>query len=84
MFAFVFDSVGGGEWIVLAAVVLIVAGPQNLPKTARKIGNIIGTIKRTCNALMQEILAMDEEEVPPPPPVASAREQEDTTLHDRT
>ena len=41
MFAFVFDSVSGGEWLVLLAVILIIVGPKNLPSAARKVGELI-------------------------------------------
>ena len=37
-FAFIFESIGGTEWLVLLGVVLIIVGPKNLPAAARKMG----------------------------------------------
>ena len=45
-FGFVFESVAGTEWLVLLGVVLIVVGPKNLPSAARKLGQIMSTLRR--------------------------------------
>ena len=37
--AFVFDSVGAGEWLMLLAVLLVVIGPKRLPGVLRKFGS---------------------------------------------
>ena len=60
-FAFIFDSVGGTEWFVLLGVVLIVVGPKNLPSAARKLGNIVSTLRRAADEFKRQILSMDEE-----------------------
>ena len=39
--AFIFDSVGGTEWLVLLGVILIVVGPKNLPAAARKFAIVL-------------------------------------------
>lgn len=61
MFAFVLDSVGGGEWLVLLAVVLIVVGPKNLPSAARKMGQIMTKLRRAADEFKRQLMTMDEE-----------------------
>ena len=61
-FAFLFfDSVGGGEWLVLLAVVLIVVGPKNLPSAARKTGQILAQLRRAADEFKRQIMTMDQE-----------------------
>ena len=61
-FAFLFfDSVGGGEWLVLLAVVLIVVGPKNLPSAARKLGQILTQLRRAADEFKRQIMTMDQE-----------------------
>ncbi len=61
MLGFVLESVSGGEWIILLAVILIVVGPKNLPATARKIGNIMTTLRRAADEFKRQLMTMDEE-----------------------
>ena len=61
MFAFVFESVGSGEWLVLLAVVLIVVGPKNLPSAARKMGQIMSKLRRAADEFKRQLMTMDEE-----------------------
>lgn len=61
MFAFVFDSIGGGEWLVLLAVVLIIVGPKNLPSAARKMGEVMSKLRRAADEFKRQLLTMDEE-----------------------
>lgn len=60
-FAFILESVGGTEWFVLLGVVLIVVGPKNLPSAARKLGNIMSTLRRAADEFKRQLLSMDEE-----------------------
>ena len=60
-FGFIFESVGGTEWLVLLGVVLIVVGPKNLPSAARKLGNMMSTLRRAADEFKRQLLAMDEE-----------------------
>ena len=60
-FAFIFESVGGTEWLVLLGVVLIVVGPKNLPAAARKIGQIMSTLRRAADEFKRQLMAMDQE-----------------------
>ena len=47
--AFLFDSVGFGEWFVLLAVVLIVVGPKRLPSAARTLGQYYSKFRRAAD-----------------------------------
>ncbi|MGN0833476.1 MAG: twin-arginine translocase TatA/TatE family subunit [Kiritimatiellia bacterium] len=59
--AFVFDSVGAGEWLVLLAVLLVVMGPKRLPSTARKIGAYYAKFRRAAESFRRQLLDMDYE-----------------------
>ena len=59
--AFIFDSVGFGEWFVLLAVVLIVVGPKRLPETARKLGQYYAKFRRAAENFKRQLLDMDTE-----------------------
>ena len=61
MFAFVFESVGSGEWLVLLAVILIVVGPKNLPSAARKMGQIMSKLRRAADEFKRQLMTMDDE-----------------------
>lgn len=61
MLAFIFDSVGFGEWFVLLAVVLIVVGPQKLPATARTIGNYYARFRRAAEGFKRQLMDMEAE-----------------------
>ena len=61
MLAFIFDSVGFGEWFILLAVVLIVVGPQKLPSTARKLGNYYAKLRRAADSFKRQLMDMDTE-----------------------
>ena len=60
-FAFILESVGGTEWLVLLGVILIVVGPKNQPSAARKLGNIMSTLRRAADEFKRQLLSMDEE-----------------------
>ena len=61
MFAFVFESVGSGEWLVLLAVILIIVGPRNLPSAARKMGQVMSKLRRAADEFKRQLMTMDEE-----------------------
>ena len=61
MFAFLFESVGSGEWLVLLAVILIVVGPRNLPAAARKMGQVMSKLRRAADEFKRQLMTMDEE-----------------------
>ena len=61
VFAFLFESVGVGEWFVLLAVLLIVVGPKRLPETARKFGQDYAKFRRAAESFKRQLLDMDTE-----------------------
>lgn len=61
MFAFIFDSVGFGEWFLLLAVVLIVVGPKKLPSAARTIGGYYAKFRRAAEGFKRQLLDMETE-----------------------
>lgn len=53
-------NVGTGELLVILLVALIVLGPEKLPDAARKIGNVVGELRRMSQGFQNEIRsAMD-------------------------
>ena len=60
-FAFIFESVGGTEWLLLLGVVLIVVGPKNLPSAARKMGQFMSTLRRAADEFKRQVMSMDQE-----------------------
>lgn len=61
--ALIFDSVSGGEWLVLLAVVLVVVGPRNLPAAVRAVGRVLGGLRRVADEFKRQLMSIDE---PPP------------------
>ena len=59
--AFLFDSVGFGEWFVLLAVVLIVVGPRRLPSVARTLGQYYSRFRRAADNFKRQLMDMDTE-----------------------
>ena len=54
-------NVGGGELLVILFVALVVLGPDKLPDAARKIGNVMGEIRRMSAGFQEEVrAAMDQ------------------------
>lgn len=48
-------NVGTGELLVILLVALIVLGPDKLPDTARKIGNVVGELRRMSQGFQDEV-----------------------------
>lgn len=48
-------NVGGGEFIVIALIALIVLGPQRLPGAARQVGKALGDLRRLSNGFQSEM-----------------------------
>lgn len=59
--AFLTDSAGTGEWIVLFVVILIVIGPKKLPDVARKIGRTMEMFRRAADEFKDQLMNMDQE-----------------------
>lgn len=63
--AFIFDSIGMGEWLVLLVLVLIVYGPRRLPEMARKLGRLLAQAQRAADMFRLQLMALErEEEIP--------------------
>lgn len=60
-FAFFFNDVGAGEWLLLLVVVLIVMGPRRLPETARKFGQYYSRFRRAADSFKRQLMEMDAE-----------------------
>ncbi|MBR0197420.1 MAG: twin-arginine translocase subunit TatB [Kiritimatiellae bacterium] len=61
MIAFILESAGFGEWLVLLAVVLVVVGPKRLPSAARTIGQWYSRIRRTADSFKRQLVELDSE-----------------------
>jgi len=48
-------NVGGGEVLVIALLALIVLGPDKLPEAARKVGAVMGELRRMSQGFKQEL-----------------------------
>jgi Tat protein translocase TatB subunit len=54
-------NVGAGELLVILLIALIVLGPDKLPDAARKIGNVMGELRRMSSGFQNEMRsAMDD------------------------
>ena len=59
-------NVGTGELLVILLIALIVLGPDKLPDAARKMGNIMGELRRMSGGFQAEMRsAMDDLTRPP-------------------
>src|SRR4051812_602177 len=59
-------NVGAGELLVILLIALIVLGPDKLPETARKMGNVMGELRRMSSGFQNEMRAAMDEVVRPP------------------
>ena len=60
-------NIGGGEFIVIALIALIVLGPQRLPDAARQVGKTVGELRRISSGFQRELRdALDDTEVAGP------------------
>lgn len=56
-------NIGGGEFLVIAIIALIVLGPQRLPDAARQVGKAMGELRRLSSGFQSELKsAFDESE----------------------
>ncbi len=78
-------NIGPGELMAIAAVALIVLGPQRLPQALRSVGRVVGELRRISGGFQDELRrAIDESDAdadgadvtegrPPPSAVGSAQ-----------
>ena len=65
-------NVGAGEVLVILLLALIILGPDKLPDAARKVGNVMGELRRMSQGFQNEIKsALDE---PARPPLESVKD----------
>jgi sec-independent protein translocase protein TatB len=48
-------NIGGGEFLIIFLVALVVLGPAKLPDAARQAGKIIGEFRRVSSSFQREI-----------------------------
>ena len=48
-------NIGGGEFLVIALIALIVLGPQRLPDAARQVGKAMGELRRLSTGFQDEL-----------------------------
>lgn len=60
LLGFIAESAGLGEWLVLLAVILVVAGPKRLPAIARRIGSMYGKFCRAAEGFKRELYEIEE------------------------
>jgi sec-independent protein translocase protein TatB len=61
-------NIGGGEFVVIALIALIVLGPQRLPEAARQIGKTMGDLRRISSGFQNELKnAMEVADTAPNP-----------------
>ena len=61
-------SIGPVEIVVVAAIALIVFGPERLPEIARNIGKAIRELRRMASDVREEFEYTFEDETRPPEP----------------
>ncbi len=58
-------NIGGGEFLVIALIALIVLGPQRLPDAARQVGKVMGDLRRVSSGFQAELKGAINEADPP-------------------
>lgn len=60
-------NIGGGEFLVIALIALIVLGPQRLPDAAKQVGKAMGELRRMSSGFQNELkdALKDSESVTP-------------------
>lgn len=58
-------NIGGGEFLVIALIALIVLGPQRLPDAARQVGKVMGDLRRVSSGFQAELKGALDEADPP-------------------
>jgi TatA/E family protein of Tat protein translocase len=53
-------AIGGGEWLVLFVVVLILFGPRRLPHVARMMGRVMEQMRRASQDFRDQVMRIDE------------------------
>jgi len=59
-------NVGAGEIMVILLIALIVLGPDKLPDAARKVGNVMGELRRMSHGFQNEMRSAFDDAARPP------------------
>jgi sec-independent protein translocase protein TatA len=70
----VFGMPGGGEWMILLLIVLLLFGPSQIPKMARGLGQAMREFRKAQREITDE---MNREEPTPPTAIGSDKKQPD-------
>ncbi|MET0728618.1 MAG: Sec-independent protein translocase protein TatB [Acidimicrobiales bacterium] len=61
-------NIGGGEFLVIAVIALVILGPQRLPEAAKQVGRAMGELRRLSSGFQNEMKgAFDEADRPTAP-----------------
>jgi Tat protein translocase TatB subunit len=60
-------NVGTPELLVIMVVALLVLGPEKLPEVARKVGNVVGELRRMSAGFQAEVRDAMQEPLNLPP-----------------
>tara|TARA_B100000963_G_scaffold321019_1_gene303982 strand:- start:13 stop:225 length:213 start_codon:yes stop_codon:yes gene_type:complete len=55
-------TIGWFEILIVVAIAIIVLGPKDFPLMLKKVGSMIGTIKKHVNNLQNEVSSIDLED----------------------
>lgn len=75
-------NIGGGEFLVIALIALIVLGPQRLPDAARQIGKAMGELRRLSTGFQEELKEAFTDSEPTATPAATPRRTPLTAVPD--
>ena len=68
-------NVGTPELLVIMVVALLVLGPEKLPEVARKVGNVVGELRRMSAGFQAEMRDAMQEPVHLPPAKAAEHDE---------
>ena len=57
--AFLFDTSGSGEILLIFAIILVLFGPRRFPELARMIGRILTRLRNASGEFKDQIMRMD-------------------------
>lgn len=64
-------NIGGGEFLVIGLIALVVLGPSRLPDAARQVGKVMADLRKISTGFQNEIRdAFDDTDRPSPSPLA--------------
>jgi Tat protein translocase TatB subunit len=64
-------NIGGGEFLVIGLIALIVLGPSRLPDAARQVGKVMGDLRRVSAGFQDEIRTAFDDSTRSPDPAPS-------------